>query len=513
MKFAQWRRSIASLIMVTAIAGCTTAQKQSSMNTAPEPVVVKTDTTTTEITSTTDNVMYYPVNDPALAQVAVEKIAPDDILANKAFDYTIKVHNLINAPLGDVVLKEHFSDNFELIKASPEVSDITQNGIAQWDIGKIGPNETREFQIQGKAVRPERFKNCATVSYEAYFCHYFNVSEPELLLQKFAQERAYVDEVIPVRLIVSNPGTGIAKNVVVTDPLPAGMVATNGQSVLKFSAGDLASNQSKEALFAVQADHSGTFDNVATATADGLSAKANAVTVVTQPKLKIVKTATEKQYRGRNIDYSIKVTNIGDGDAVNTVLSDPLPQGTSFVRASNGGTFSANQMSWNLGTLAPNASKSVGATVKALNAGTILNTATAQADRTGRVSSSARTVVSGVSALLLEVIDTEDPLEVGGTGNYVITVTNQGTAEDTNIKVELELESNMTYVTASGPTPATISGNKITFAPLASLDSKSKAAWTVSVNAVEAGDVRSTVRMNSDQLSRPVMETEATTIY
>jgi len=291
------------------------------------------------------------------------------------------------------------------------------------------------------------------------------------------------------------------------------MVATNGQSVLKFSAGDLASNQSKEALFAVQADHSGTFDNVATATADGLSAKANAVTVVTQPKRKIVKTATEKQYRGRNIDYSIKVTNIGDGDAVNTVLSDPLPQGTSFVRASNGGTFSANQMSWNLGTLAPNASKSVGATVKALNAGTILNTATAQADRTGRVSSSARTVVSGVSALLLEVIDTEDPLEVGGTGNYVITVTNQGTAEDTNIKVELELESNMTYVTASGPTPATISGNKITFAPLASLDSKSKAAWTVSVNAVEAGDVRSTVRMNSDQLSRPVMETEATTIY
>ena len=40
-----------------------------------------------------------------------------------------------------------------------------------------------------------------------------------------------------------------------------------------------------------------------------------------------------------------------------------------------------------------------------------------------------------------------------------------------------------------------------------------KATWTVTVKALKAGDVRFKTKMTSDQLGRPVEETEATNLY
>ncbi len=495
MKARSLAKGIVYLFSVVAIAGCSTTQK-------PPPA-----------TAVSESIMYYPNNDASSAQLSIEKIAQNDVLADKEFDYTIKVKNLTDCPLANIMLKEHLSENFQMTGSSPKGTLSADGRFAEWNISKLDGNAVQEILVRGKALQAQEFKNCATVTYEAYLCQKFNVYAPALVLTKTAQSEAFVDEAFPVRLVVKNSGTGVAKNIVITDPLPDGLVTSDGQKVLKFNVGDLGRNESKESAFTVLAKRSGIFTNVATATAEGLTAKANAITRVIQPQLQIVKTATESQYSGRNIEYTIKVTNVGSGNAVKTLVSDPIPQGASFVQASDGGALSGSQIVWNLGTLAPNASKTVKATVKAVSAGTILNTAYAQAERTAAVKSSAETKVSGVSALLLEVQDTVDPLEVGATGKYVITVSNQGTAKDSNIQIEIELESNMSYVTSSGPTQATVSGNKVVFAPLATLDAKAKASWTVNVRAEKAGDVRGTVRLNSSQLSRPVMETEATTIY
>ena len=56
-------------------------------------------------------------------------------------------------------------------------------------------------------------------------------------------------------------------------------------------------------------------------------------------------------------------------------------------------------------------------------------------------------------------------------------------------------------------------GNTVTFQPLPSLAPKAKATWRVTVKALKAGDVRFTAVMNTDQLTRPVQETEATHLY
>ncbi len=140
------------------------------------------------------------------------------------------------------------------------------------------------------------------------------------------------------------------------------------------------------------------------------------------------------------------------------------------------------------------------------------NAATATAKCT-RDSDEATVVVEGIPAILLETIDLADPIEVGANETYVITVTNQGSADGTNIRVTATLPAEQEYVSSEGPTRATAEGRAVTFAPLARLAPKADAVYRVTVRGVKAGDVRFKVELTSDQMSSPAMETESTHIY
>jgi hypothetical protein len=103
---------------------------------------------------------------------------------------------------------------------------------------------------------------------------------------------------------------------------------------------------------------------------------------------------------------------------------------------------------------------------------------------------------------------------VGGTEKYYITVTNQGSAPDTNIGVKASFEENLDYVSSNGPTQGKSEDVKsVEFEPLANLGVGQKATWEVTAKAVKEGDHRTTVVMTSDAIQRPVQETEATRIY
>ena len=95
----------------------------------------------------------------------------------------------------------------------------------------------------------------------------------------------------------------------------------------------------------------------------------------------------------------------------------------------------------------------------------------------------------------------------------MITVTNQGSATATNIRIVCTLEDNVKYISSAGATSGTIEGSTIRFLPLGSLDPQEKAVWRIVVVAQTPGDVRFKAIMNSDELSRPVEETEATHLY
>jgi uncharacterized repeat protein (TIGR01451 family) len=62
---------------------------------------------------------------------------------------------------------------------------------------------------------------------------------------------------------------------------------------------------------------------------------------------------------GNQITYTITYANTGNGIANNATITDAIPAGSTFVSASNGGTFAAGTVTWNVGNIAIGATASV----------------------------------------------------------------------------------------------------------------------------------------------------------
>ncbi|MCY2932499.1 MAG: hypothetical protein NTV86_23990 [Planctomycetota bacterium] len=236
-------------------------------------------------------------------------------------------------------------------------------------------------------------------------------------------------------------------------------------------------------------------------------------TTVRQPMLTVAKTGPQTRYVGRPVSYTISVKNTGDGEARETVLIDTVPPGMTLTGVTEGGRQGGDgKITWNLGTLAPGAEARVAVSGTAGGAGMLSSSVVARA-RCAEGSASAVTAVQGVAAILLEMVDDPDPVEIGTTTTYTTTITNQGTAADGNIVVKCVIPEEETFVSTSGPSRETVEGQTVTFAPLPSLAPKDKAVYKVVVKGVKAGDVRFKVLLTSDMMTSPAMKTESTHIY
>jgi len=455
---------------------------------------------------------YLPTGNAANSIILLEQTAPQTVLVGADFVYTIRVTNLTNVALQGVALTARISDNVQVTGSTPAGGMTGNNG--RWAIGKLGPRASSAVTIRGKAKATGELVGCGDVSIDLpEACISLKAVQPALRIVKTAPATAILCDTIPTKIVVTNTGSGAATNVKVRDVLPDGVKTIDGRSTVSVDLGTLAAGQAREIAVQTKASKAGQYTNTATVTADGgLTAQASATTTVRVPVLVVKKTGPANRFVGRPATYTLTVTNTGDAEARNTVLVDRVPAGVQVVSATQGATSAAGQVTWQLGTLAPGASKTVSLNVKMTDQGVKRNVATATA-YCAKASAELTTTVKGIPAILLECVDVEDPIEVGSTVTYVITVTNQGSAVGTNIVVDCTLPSAEQFVKATGPTKETAAGSKVTFAPLASLAPKAKATYQVIVKALKEGDVRFGVSLTSDQMTSPASETESTNIY
>lgn len=290
---------------------------------------------------------------------------------------------------------------------------------------------------------------------------------------------------------------------------------SNGSRSVNIPVGTLAAGESKAFEVRARASSTGEFSSPASAMADGgLEADAGATTtVITQPELAVAIECTERQFLGRNFTYNYSIENTGNGVANTATASASIPRGTTVVRASEGGRVVGNNVVWDFGAMSAGASKNFSMTVAASSIGRYTSSVTGNAACAESVSDSCTTEIQGIPAILLEVVDVTDPVEVGQQTTYVITVTNQGSAADNNIKIVAKMPAEQSFVSASGATNGTANGKTITFAPSGSLAPGAAISWRVTVRADAVADSRFAVEMTSANLKSPVNETEATNLY
>ena len=231
------------------------------------------------------------------------------------------------------------------------------------------------------------------------------------------------------------------------------------------------------------------------------------------PALALVCHAPPREFTGRPFKVCFTVRNPGDAPEPQATLTLHLPPGATFLSATESGTTNLDRVMWDLGQLAPNASREVCVTLTVRTPGKTDFKAAVNGLAARPAQCECQTLLLGVHSLGVEVVDLEDPIEVGKVVTYVITVTNQGDLVGTGIRVVCTVPDSQDFVFGNGTTPVKAVGRTVTMEVLPTLEAKVKATWRVLTKALRPDDSRFRVEFSSDQFVKPIHEDESTRLY
>ncbi len=151
--------------------------------------------------------------------------------------------------------------------------------------------------------------------------------------------------------------------------------------------------------------------------------------------------------------------------------------------------------------------------MKATGAGEFTHRVGAISEHGTQVEAAIDTQVEGTASLVLEIVDLDDPVEIGVETAYEVRVRNDGTAAARNVEIICELPADVRLVGAKGPTSFRAQRNGIGFASLGQLPPNKTAIYQVRVRGGAAGNHRFRVRMSSDSIQKPLIFEELTKFY
>jgi uncharacterized repeat protein (TIGR01451 family) len=445
--------------------------------------------------------------------VYVEKIGPASINKSKTLSYTIVVRNPGPVAVADVRVEDETPAGARILRADPAPDD--HGRMLSWRLGALPPGAERRMQVDCQLTTEGEMLSRATVTFSVASVLKTRVTQPCLSITKTGPETVQIGDPAAFQITVSNSGTGPATNVVLHDKLPPGLKHPQGRDI-EADLGTIEAGQTRTLTLSATAVSPGRQVNEAVATADdGLRAAAQATVLVTEPLLVLRATGPQRRYLNRTAEFDLEVGNPGTAAATNVRVADVLPPGLEFEAASDNGAYdpASRTVTWNLATLPPRQTQHLSVRTTAKAVGDLVNHAEAVADRGLAAKADVGVHVEGIAALLLEVVDLDDPVEVGGETSYEIRVVNQGTAPSTGLQIVATVPAEMAVRGATGPTPYRIQGQQVVFEPMSRLAAHADTVYRVKVLAQKPGDLRFKVQLTSEQLRAPVIEEESTRAY
>ena len=397
-----------------------------------------------------------------------------------------------------------------------------QGGMQVWRLGMLAPDESRTIRVTGAAASEGALRSCLMVDYKPAVCTVVNVVQPELTLQMAIVdgegnpiEQAYLCDEVYLAYRLINSGTAATEPAVIRTQLPQG-VTFQGNSTVSLEAGAIEPDEEFTERIPLEIEQPRRLALQATATTGELTVQSDRhEAVLMKPDLALQLDGPQREYLGRPLTYRVRVRNTSPFPALNTAVTVELPEAATNVSVS---TQQIEQEGDNflIGRLEPGQSRTFALTFDVDDPGQVPVRASAEAycaPADQQSQAAVQTQVVGIPAALIELVDNNDPVQVGNATVYQIAVKNQGTAPDMNVRLQAQVPQGMQFVHGEGDTQVTMQNGTINFAPIAQLDPGQVVTWKIQLQAQNPGTARFNVRMISEANQKPIVEQEPTTLY
>jgi uncharacterized repeat protein (TIGR01451 family) len=294
--------------------------------------------------------------------LSLRKLGPTQAVLYDSLTYQLIVTNTGAAEVTGVMLTDTLPAGLE---------HASGKNLLSWDIGTLGPGQSRRVEYQVIAKKADRLCNQAVATaaggLKEEVSHCVTVTEPRLELVKRGPERRFLNRPAVYQITVSNPGTAPAAGVVITDILPPQTAVDSASEGAQLSAdqvrwliGTLPPGGRRTVQLALRAQAVGEVRNRASATAArGLAAQAEAVTIFEGATgLTVdIDDRDDPVLVGKDTSYLITVVNQGPVPAtkVQVVATAPEQMAVTEVKGPSNATRDGNTITFEPITLAPGA--------------------------------------------------------------------------------------------------------------------------------------------------------------
>ncbi len=287
-------------------------------------------------------------------------------------------------------------------------------------------------------------------------------------------------ELLFVRLTVANSGTSTASTVRLEVPYPSGLFSLSTGSIsdggscsgssceatetLAWNLGDLPAGAGRSVYFSPTVSSSaanGSSISLLVRALESTIPRDQATQVVTINSARLLNVAARAQQDpvapGSQLTYEVVYGNRGGAGTSGTVLRFPIPPGSSFVSATDGGSLSGNEVVWNLGLLNAGDSGQQRVTVQLGGSAVVgslleVDAVSVSGDFEGFLQSALvalATRVENAPQLDFAIVTSNGPSRSDEFLHTYLTVTNRTAAVLTNVRLEMFYNSGLVGVSES----------------------------------------------------------------
>jgi uncharacterized repeat protein (TIGR01451 family) len=467
--------------------------------------------------------------------------SPDPVIAGNVLTYTLTVDSAGPSDALNVAVSDVVPAGTTFVSASAGGSYNSSTNTVTWNLATVAASDAADvltFTVEVDPSRTAGLTNTATVVSDTFDPETASNSASEAtgvvtradlsIVKTDSPDPVIAGNDLTYTLTVDSAGPSDALNVAVSDVLPAGTtfvsataggVYNSGTDTVSWSLGTVAASDPAVVLsFTVTVDPSRTADlsNTATVTSDtedpatADDSDTEPTQVITRADLSIVKTdSPDPVVAGTNLTYTLTVDNTGPSDALNVVVSDVVPAGTTFVSATAGGAYNSgtNTVTWSLGTVAasdPAVVQTFTVAVSPSRLADLSNTATVSSTTTDPVpgdnsDTEATQVISNADLSLMKA-DSVDPVIAGTNLTYTLTVDSTGPSDALNVMVNDMVPAGTTFVSASAGGSYDSGTNTVTWSlgTVAASDAADVLTFTVKVESSRTTGLTNTATVASD---------------